>query len=294
MAIMRTIPPSELIINHDGTVFHLHMRPDELADTVVLVGDPVRVEQVAGHFDSRESHAENREFHSVTGIYRGRPMTVLSHGIGPDNIDIVATELDALANVDFATRQVRPTLRRLTLLRLGTSGALQDDLEIGDAVFARTSLGMDGVLNFYSGARAVCDAELESAFVRHTGWNPRLATPYFVHADAELFEAFGAVTREGITVSAPGFYGPQGRHVRLAPVDTELNEALNTFRHNGRRIMNYEMESAPLAGLAAMMGHRAATICTVIAQRRTYHVRPDYRPFVEKLIKTSLDILAEL
>jgi len=291
---MRVIPQSELIINHDGSVFHLHMRPRDLADTVVLVGDPARVEQVAAHFDAVESRTANREFHSATGTYKGRRVTALSHGIGPDNIDIVVTELDALANVDFGTRRIRPEHRRLTLLRLGTSGALQDDLEIGDAVFARTSAGFDGVLNFYAGALKVCDADMEDAFVRHTAWNPILARPYFVHADEELYRAFRDVTREGITVSSPGFYGPQGRHVRLAPAEYDLNERISSFEYHGRRIMNYEMESAPLAGLARMLGHRAATICTVIAQRRAHIARPDYRPFVEKMIKTSLDILVEM
>jgi uridine phosphorylase len=307
---MRTIPSSELIINNDGSVFHLHLRPGQLADTVVLVGDPARVAQVAAHFDEREVAVANREFHTVTGSYRGRRMTVLSHGIGTDNIDIVVTELDALANVDFATRQVRPTHRRLTMLRMGTSGALQRDLKIGDMVFARTSAGFDGLLNWYAGRDGVCDLELERAFTQHTDWSDLLPRPYFIDADRELFEAFRDVATEGITISAPGFYGPQGRRVRLEPADPALNEKIESFRHpekddihggtvnrrgcSLRRITNYEMESSALAGLGALLGHRAATVCTIIAQRVALQAATDYGPFVEKMIKTSLDKLAQI
>ena len=307
---MRTIPASELIINGDGSVFHLHLRPEQLADTVVLVGDPARVAQVAAHFDERECSIASREFHTVTGSYRGRRMTVLSHGIGTDNIDIVATELDALANVDFATRRARPTHRRLTMLRLGTSGALQPDLRIGDLVFARTSAGFDGLLNWYEGRNGVCDLAIEQAFMRHTGWSELLPQPYFIDADRELFETFRDVTKEGITISAPGFYGPQGRWVRLRPADPALNEKIESFRfpehddinertinrrgRSHRRLTNYEMESSALAGLGALLGHRAATICTIIAQRTELEATTDYRPFVEKMIKIALDRLAEL
>jgi uridine phosphorylase len=289
---MRTIPSSELIINDDGSIFHLHIKPEQLADTVVLVGDPGRVAQVAAHFDEREFSVSSREFHTVTGTYRGRRMTVLSHGIGTDNIDIVVTELDALANIDFATRRPRAHHRTLTLLRLGTSGALQRDLAIGDLVFARTSAGFDGLLNWYAGRDTVCDLELERAFTRYTAWGELLPKPYFVNANEELFEAFRDVTTEGITISAPGFYGPQGRWVRLRPADPQLNEKIESFRHGGRRITNFEMESSALAGLGALLGHRAATICTIIAQRVALEAATDYRPFVEKMIKIALDRLA--
>jgi uridine phosphorylase len=292
---MRTISSSELIINADGSVFHLHITPEQLADTVVLVGDPARVEQVASHFDTREMSVASREFHTVTGSYRGRRMTVLSHGIGTDNIDIVVTELDALANIDFATRQEKPASqrRRLTMLRLGTSGALQRDLAIGDLGFARTSAGFDGLLGYYEGRDGVCDLALEEAFVEHVGWSRQLARPYFIDADTDLFEALRDVTKEGITVSAPGFYGPQGRWVRLKPADARLNEKIENFRYGERRITNYEMESSALAGLAALMGHRAATVCTVIAQRTAHSASTDYRPFVEKMITTALDRLVD-
>jgi uridine phosphorylase len=290
---MRTIPSSELIINDDGSVFHLHLCPEQLADTVILVGDPGRVDLVASMFDSVELTVESREFRTATGTYRGRRMTVLSTGIGTDNIDIVMTELDALANIDFATRQVQEQKKVLTLLRLGTSGAIQADLRLGDFVFARTSVGFDGLLNFYKGRNEVCDLEAEQAFVEHTGWSELLAKPYFIDANKELFDHFCDTTKEGITISAPGFYAPQGRWVRLEPADPELNAKIETFNHRGRRIINFEMESSALAGLAALMGHRAATICTIIAQRIAHDAATDYRPFVEKMIKMSLDKLAE-
>ncbi len=291
---MRTIPSSELIINDDGSIFHLHLRPEQLADTVILVGDPGRVELVASHFDERECSVSNREFNTVTGSYKGKRMTVLSTGIGIGNIDISVTELDALANIDFATRQEKAVKRRLTLVRLGTSGAIQPDIKVGEVVFSRTSLGFDGLLNYYAGRDSVCDLALEEAFVRHTGWNPQLPAPYFIDADKELFDHFKDVTREGITIAAPGFYAPQGRWVRLQPQDPMLNQKIEQFEFEGRRITNFEMEGSALAGLAALMGHRAATICTIIAQRIALDACTDYKPFVKRMIQTALDKLAAL
>ncbi len=291
---MRTIPASELIINEDGSVFHLHLRPEQLADTVILVGDPGRVSMVADFFDTRECEASNREFRSVTGTYKGKRITVLSTGIGIGNIDISVTELDALANVDFATRQERPVKRRLTLLRLGTSGALQPDIKVGDCVFSRTSVGFDGLLNYYRGRNEVCDLEIEQAFMAHTGWNELLPKPYFIDADRELFELFRDVTTEGITIAAPGFYAPQGRWVRLQPQDPQLNEKIERFDYRGRRITNFEMEGSALAGLSALMGHRAATICAIIAQRVALDACTDYKPFVRRMIGMALDKLASL
>ena len=218
---MRTIPSSELIINDDGSIFHLHLRPEQLADTVILVGDPGRVELVASFFDTRECNVSNREFNTVTGTYKGKRMTVLSTGIGIGNIDISVTELDALANVDFETRQVKPELRRLTLLRLGTSGAIQPDIKVGEAVFSRMSIGFDGLLNYYKGRNEVCNLEYEQAFMRHTGWSDLLPKPYFAVADEGLFDLFRDSTREGITIAAPGFYAPQGRWVRLRAPERE-------------------------------------------------------------------------
>ena len=291
---MRTIPASELIINDDGSIFHPHLRPGQLADTVILVGDPGRVALVAEYFDSRECEVSNREFRTVTGSYRGKRMTVLSTGIGIGNIDISVTELDALANVDFATRQERREKRRLTLVRLGTSGAIQPDIRVGEMVFSRTSVGFDGLLNYYKGRNEVCDLDIERAFMEHTGWNELLPKPYFIDADRTLFEHFRDCTREGITVAAPGFYAPQGRWVRLEPLDAHLNEKIESFEYGGRRITNFEMEGSALAGLAALMGHRAATICTIIAQRVALDACTDYKPFVRRMIATALDRLAEL
>lgn len=289
---MRTIPSSELIINDDGSIFHLHLKPEQLADTVLLVGDPARVEMVASYFDSQECRVANREFVTITGTYKGKRMSVISTGIGTDNIDIVVTELDALANIDFATRQVNPELRQLTLVRLGTSGAIQPDIKVGTAVFSRSSVGFDGLLNYYKGRNEVCDLAIEKAFMEHVGWGELLPKPYFIDADNSLFELFREVTMEGITISAPGFYAPQGRWVRLKPADTELNAKIESFRYGKRRITNFEMESSALAGLAALMGHRAATICTIIAQRIALDVETDYKPYVRQMIEMALDRLA--
>ena len=290
----RTIPASELIINEDGTIFHLHLLPEQIADIVMLVGDPARVDLIASHFENIECTVESREFKTITGSYKGRRMTALSTGIGTDNIDIVVTELDALANIDFATRQVKDEFKQLTLLRLGTSGALQADIKVGERVFARTSVGFDGLLNYYAGRNDVCDLELEKAFVEHTGWNPQLTAPYFIDADESLFELFKDVTREGITIAAPGFYAPQGRWVRLKPQDLHLNEKIEAFRFNGRCITNFEMESSALAGLAALMGHKAGTVCTIIAQRIAKDACTDYKPFVHEMIEDALEKLDTL
>lgn len=289
---MRKIESSELIINGDGTIFHLHLLPEQLADTVILVGDPGRVDLVASYFDTREFRVASREFVTITGTYRGKRMTVVSTGIGTDNIDIVVTELDALANIDFASRTEKQCKKQLTLLRLGTSGALQPDIELGAFLFSRTSVGFDGLLNFYAGRNEVCDLPIERAFMEHTGWSDLLPKPYFIDADRGLTDLFRDCTTEGITVSAPGFYAPQGRWVRLAPADPELNSKIESFRYEGRRITNFEMEGSALAGLAALMGHRAATICTIIAQRAAGESNTDYKPFVDKMITMALDKLA--
>ena len=294
MTTKRTIPASELIINEDGTIFHLHLFPEQIADIVMLVGDPGRVEMVASFFDTRECEVSNREFKTITGTYKGKRMTVLSTGIGIGNIDICVTELDALANIDFATRQVKDTFRQLTLVRLGTSGALQPDIKVGEAVFSRTSVGFDGLLNYYAGRNEVCDLEIEKAFIKHTGWNELLPKPYFIDADPSLGELFKDVTREGITIAAPGFYAPQGRWVRLQPQDLKLNEKIESFDFNGRKITNFEMESSALSGMAALMGHKAATICTIIAQRIALDACTDYKPFVRQMIQNALDKLATL
>ncbi|MEE1099643.1 MAG: nucleoside phosphorylase [Alistipes sp.] len=291
---MRTIPSSELIINDDGSIFHLHLKPEQISDIVILVGDPARVELVASFFESRECEVSNREFKTITGSYKGRRMTVMSTGIGIGNIDISVTELDALANVDFATRQERKEKRQLTLVRMGTSGAIQPDIKVGEVVFSRTSIGFDGLLNYYAGRNDVCDLDIEQAFIKHTAWSELLPKPYFIDNDPTLGELFKDMSREGITIAAPGFYAPQGRWLRLQPADPELNKKIEEFNYNGRRITNFEMESSALAGLAALMGHRACTICTIIAQRIALDACTDYKPYVKAMIHNALDRLATL
>jgi len=286
----RIIPPSELIINPDGSVFHLHLRPEQLTDRVILVGDPSRVDLVASFFDTRTFEVSSREFHTIGGSFQGKPIMCLSHGIGPDNIDIVVTELDALANVDFSTREVRETPRSLTLVRIGTSGALQPELTIGTPVIAEKAIGFDGVLNYYAGRNAVADLDFEHDLCVQTGWNPLWAKPYVVDADPGLVERIGRDDMvRGNTISAVGFYGPQGREVRLALANPDLNARIEAFEHQGRKITNYEMESAPLQGLGRLMGHRAMTVCSIIANRYNNTANPLYKNAVADLIRTVLD-----
>lgn len=286
----KIIPASELIINPDGSVFHLHLRPDQLTDRIILVGDPARVNMVAEFFDTRTFEVSSREFHTIGGTYKGKPIMCLSHGIGPDNIDIVITELDALANVDFATREVRPELRRLTMVRIGTSGALQPELTLGTPVIAQKSIGFDGVLNYYAGRNEVADLEFERALCEHTGWNPLWAKPYIVDADEELVARIGGDDMvRGTTISAVGFYGPQGREVRLPLANPHLNALIEQFEYKGRKITNYEMESAPLAGMGRLMGHRCMTVCSIIANRYNNSANPNYKSGVRDLIATVLE-----
>lgn len=287
---MRIIPSSELIVNDDGSVFHLHLKPDELADTVILVGDPDRSSMVASYFDRVEHSAANREFRCHTGTLNGVRLTVVSTGIGCDNIDIVMNELDALANVDFAARVVKPGPQRrsLRIVRLGTCGAVQPDISLGALVMSAVSGGIDGLLNFYADSEAVRDLRLEEAFVRQTDWDERLARPYFVRNDAGLIELFGDVAIRGLTLSAPGFYAPQGRVVRLPLARPDYLEKIERFEHEDLRVTNLEMESSAIAGLAALLGHRALTVCTVIAQRTAGDSKPDYAAFVRNMVETAL------
>lgn len=286
----RIIPPSELIINSDGSVFHLHLLPEQLTDNIILVGDPARVDMVASFFDSKTFEVRSREFHTIGGTYKGKPIMCLSHGIGPDNIDIVITELDALANIDFKTREVRDKLRRLTMVRIGTSGSLRPEITIGTPVIAERSIGFDGVLNYYAGRNEVADLDFEKALCEHTGWNPLWAKPYIVSADSELVDRIGADDMvRGNTISAVGFYGPQGREVRLPLSNPDLNRRLEEFEYKGRRITNYEMESAPLAGLGRLMGHRCMTVCSIIANRFNNKANTSYKAGIADLIKVVLE-----
>lgn len=286
----RIIPPSQLIINSDSSAFHIHLRPDMLRDKIILVGDPGRVTMVASYFDSIDYDVQSREFHAIAGTYKGKELLCLSHGIGADNIEIVVTELDALANVDFATRKVRERHRTLEMVRVGTSGSLQTDLSIGDFVIAEKGVGTDGILNFYAGRDKVCDLEFEREFMAHTGWLPIWANPYAVDADAELVERIGRDDmRRGITIAAVGFYAPQGREVRLELTKPDLNELIESFRYKGGCVTNFEMESGCLQGMARLLGHKAMTVCCIIAQRRSENADTDYKPRVEELVRTVLD-----
>lgn len=286
------IPDSEMIINGDGSIFHLHLRPEHIKDNIIIVGDPARVGIVASFFDTVEFETSSREFYTITGTYHGKPVMCLSHGIGGDNIDIVVNELDALANIDFATRQVKDTFRQLNIVRIGTSGGLQPDLPVGSFVIAEVGIGFDGVLNFYAGRNDVCDLDFERHFCQVVGWNPLWAKPYVAPADAELVARIGRDDMKcGCTISANGFYGPQGRQLRLPLADPELNHKIEAFSYNGRRITNYEMESAALQGLCRMMGHRAMTVCAIIANRTTCDATSNYKTAVRDLIATVLDRL---
>lgn len=287
---MRTIPASELIVNADGSIFHLHLKPEQLADRIVLVGDPARVTTVAGYFDSRECEVSSREFHTITGRYKGKRITVVSHGIGTDNIDIVLNELDALANIDLATRTVKPDFRQLTLVRVGTSGGLQPFTPVGTYVAAEKSIGFDGVLYFYAHNTAVRDGRFEAELRTQLAWPLTGIYPYVVSADASLVEQIAKddVIR-GVTIAANGFYGPQGRELRLPLADPELNRKIEAFEYEGRKITNFEMESSSLAGLAALMGHRAMTVCCIIAGRVNLRMNTEYKGSLNELIEKVLD-----
>ncbi len=285
----RVIEESELIIRDDGSVFHLNMKPSQLADRVILVGDPGRVELIASRFDSVESRTSNREFVSATGSYQGKRITVLSTGIGTDNIDIVMNELDALVNIDLATRTVNDTLRSLTIVRIGTCGGMQEDVPLGSFVASEYSIGIDGVLNFYAGRDAVSDLDMERAFVSATDWNPQKAAPYVVKADDELTDRIAADDMiRGMTVSANGFYAPQGRVVRLQLDDPDVNSKIRAFRYGDLKVCNYEMEGSLIAGLSRMMGHKALTVCCVIANRFAKEANVNYKGGIECLIDKVL------
>ena len=286
----KIIPESELIINPDGSVFHIHLRPEQLTDRIILVGDPARVDMVASFFDTKTFEVSSREFHTIGGTYKGKPIMCISHGIGPDNIDIVITELDALANVGFSTREVRDDFRQLTMVRIGTSGALQPELRLGTPVIAEKSIGFDGVLNYYAGRNTVADLDFEHAMCEHTKWNPLWAKPYVVDADVELVARIGGTDMvRGNTISAVGFYGPQGREVRLPLANPDLNRLIEEFEYKGRRITNYEMESAPLAGMGRLMGHKCMTVCSSIANRFNTEANPNYKSGIRDLVATVLD-----
>ena len=286
----KTFAPSELIINEDGSIFHLHLTPQQIADKIMLVGDPGRVSLVASYFDEKEFEVESREFKTITGTYKGKRLTVLSTGIGCDNIDIVMNELDALANIDFETRTEKDEHRTLTLVRIGTCGGLQPNTPTGTYIASVKSIGFDGLLNFYAGRNEVCDLPLEEAFKAHMNWSPLLAAPYVVDANAELIDRIAANDMvRGITIACGGFFGPQGRELRIPLADPKQNEKVESFVYQGLHITNFEMESSALAGLSALLGHKAMTCCMVIANRLAKEVNANYKNSINGLIELVLD-----
>lgn len=288
----RRFAESELIINSDGSVFHLHLKPEQLADKVILVGDPGRVETVAKYFDNIECEVSNREFRTITGTYHGKRISVQSTGIGCDNIDIVVNELDALANIDFTTREEKDEHSQLSIVRIGTCGGLQTFTPVGTFICSEISIGFDGLLNFYNGRDEVCDLPMEEAFKKHMNWNQRLGAPYFIHNDEELLDRIfhpekGMV--KGVTIACGGFYGPQGRELRIPLADPLQNEKIEKFEYQGKKITNFEMESSAVAGLSKLLGHKALTVCMVIANRKIKEANTGYKTQIEDLIKIVLD-----
>lgn len=281
---------SELIINSDGSIFHLHLRPEQMADKIILVGDPGRVDRVASHFDTKECEVNNREFRSVTGIYKGKRITAQSTGIGCDNIDIVLNEMDALANIDFKTRTAKPKLKSLTFVRVGTCGGLQPNTPTGTYVASVKSIGFDGLINFYANRDKHCDVALEKAFKEHVGWKDTMGNPYVAPADKTLLDQIAAKDMvRGYTVACGGFFGPQGRQLRVPLADPDLNKKIESFEYDGLRITNFEMESSAVAGLANLMGHKALTCCMVIANRLEKQVNSNYKNSIDDLIVKVLD-----
>lgn len=283
-------PESELIINADNSCFHLHLKPEQLADKVILVGDPARVNTVAAHFDEIECEVSSREFHTITGYYQGKRITAQSHGIGCDNLDIVVTELDSLANIDYATRTEKEEHRTLTMVRIGTCGGLQPFTPVGTFIASVKSIGFDGLLNFYAGRNEVCDLKMEAAFKEHMKWDPIKGAPYVSVANPELIDKIaGEEMVRGYTISCGGFYGPQGRQIRIPLADPNQNEKVESFEYDGMKICNFEMESSALAGLASLLGHDAMTCCMVIANRYAQKMNTEYKNSIDTLIKLVLD-----
>lgn len=287
------IPESELIINSDGSVFHIHIRPDQLADKVILVGDPGRVEMFRPLLEKVECEGASREFVWITGRYNSERVTVLSTGIGTDNIDIVMTELDALANVDFTTREVKPEHRTLDILRIGTCGAIQPEIPLGAFIFSHISVGCDGLLNWYDNRDQIALLDFEEAFKKHVHWDKHLPDPYFVRASDKLIAKFADCTVKGMTISASGFYGPQGRVVRQGLAMPDMLEDFETFEFDGYKITNFEMEGSALAGMSAKLGHNAGTVCCAIAHRYLKDANTDYKPRVKELVVLALDRLTK-
>lgn len=290
MTVKTTIGSSELILHSDCSIYHLHLRPENLADTVILVGDPGRVELVSSRFSKIEFKVSNREFVTHTGVYNNKRISVVSTGIGTDNVDIVVNELDALVNIDFSTRQNKEKTSSLKLVRLGTSGGLHEDILVDSIVVSSHGLGFDGLLNYYQSEHVV-DKELTTAFEKQVGWGYPLPYPYIVKGSDSLINKLGEGLKKGITATAGGFYGPQGRVLRLPPYIPDLNERLQKFAFQGHRVTNFEMETSALYGLSALLGHEACTLCTIVANRVRKEFSNDYKTAVNKMVDYCLDKL---
>ena len=286
---MPLLAEPDLIVNDDGSVYHICMRPEDLADTVIVVGDPQRVHEISDHFTGIDHRASNREFISQTGYYHGKRITALSTGIGTDNCDIVMHELDALANFDLKNRVQKPTLRSLSIVRIGTSGSIQADVPVNSFGLSTHAVGLDNLLHFYKGAAEIIDRGMTDAFAAHASWPKDLSKPYFIKGSDRLVDLFRPFSVPGITATAPGFYGPQGRFLRLPLTDPDMIKKLQSFRYQGHRIVNFEMETSALYGLGALMGHEMVTICTLIANRATGDYNPDHKKVVNSLITLVLD-----
>lgn len=288
------IKHSELILNSDGTIFHLHLKPENISNDIILVGDPARVDTICEHFEKIDFTIQNREFKTVTGWFNKKKLTVISTGIGTDNIDIVVNELDALVNIDLEKREIKTKKRSLNIIRIGTSGGLQPDLPVNTFVVSKKSIGFDGMLNFYANREDYCDLPFEIAFKNFTNWNNSLPTPYVADASQYLLSKFeDEQFKHGVTISAPGFYGPQGRQLRLPLAVPELNQQIEAFRFGDLKITNFEMESSAIYGLSKMLGHSAITICLIIANRVTLTANENYRDEMKKLITIVLDRLTK-
>ena len=286
------IDSSELIINPDGSIFHLHLRPDQLSQNIILCGDPGRVDIIAEFLNKKEFKIQNREFVSITGEYNHKRITILSTGIGTDNIDIVLNELDALANIDFETREIKKEKTSLNIIRIGTCGGLQKNLETNDYIISKKAIGFDGLINFYQGREKVSDKEIENKFKEYVKWNSLLTTPYVVNCSSDLYNKINSDEfHSGITISAPGFYGPQGRILRLNIIDPDINKKIEDFSFKGEKITNYEMECSAIYGLSALLGHNALTICMIIANRLKKKANTNYHQRMKDMIKLILDRL---
>jgi len=287
----KKIGESELVLNPDGSVYHLKLKPENIAHDIIVVGDQGRVENISRYFDKVEFRVQNREFLTHTGTIGKKRITALSTGIGTDNIDIVINELDALVNIDLEKRTAKSKLTSLNIIRLGTSGALQKDIPVDSCVMSTHGLGFDGLLNFYDTSAIPMDDKLVKAFIKHTGWNSKLPRPYLIPCSPELEKRVGEGFLKGITATASGFYGPQGRELRLRPAMPDLNERIGSFEYKGQHITNFEMETSALYGLGTLLGHQTLTICAIVANRVIMQFSKDYKKTVDGLIRTVLERL---